>query len=135
MSTTKIDKKTSNDPDNTSPLLDMSQSSVKKMMAQAKVAQALMAQVLMAQVLMARSSVEAIQLMRSTGQEFPVEAIQLMGNTSFGHQVPLVTLLRVSWDLTHQGRGLKRREIERKKDIHIHRLTQARKQDTVGSRH
>ncbi len=37
MSTTKIDKKTSNDPDNTSPLLDMSQSSVKKMMAQAKV--------------------------------------------------------------------------------------------------
>ena len=36
MSATKIDKKTSNDQDNSSPLLDMSQSSVKKMMAQAK---------------------------------------------------------------------------------------------------
>ena len=35
MSATKIDKKTSNDQDNSSPLLDMSQSSVKKMMAQA----------------------------------------------------------------------------------------------------
>ena len=36
MSTIKTEKKTTNDQDNSNSLLDMSQSSVKKMMAQAK---------------------------------------------------------------------------------------------------